>query len=260
MAVGKLGWIRDLPDFRDLPYSEAPKHLLGLAPSHTLKPLCPPIVDQGQMNSCVANAMAFQLEFIQKKGLLDHTKQPEVFKSVFDPISRLFIYYNCRAIDGDVNQDQGTQIRSGVLAVVRQGICEETLWPYVQQNLYPKPSTASYSQASSHKIKAGYKIDHTSLMDQKICLSNGYPYLIGISVYSSFENVGSDGIIPMPKASEQLLGGHCLCVVGYDDSTRRFTIANSWGSSWGDKGYCYIPYSYLINPGLASDFWTVREQ
>ncbi len=64
--------------------------------------------------------------------------------------------------------------------------------------------------------------------------------------------------MPLPQPQEAMLGGHAIAIVGYDDSKQMFTFQNSWGSSWGDKGFGYLPYSYLTNPQLSSDFWTVR--
>ena len=53
---------------------------------------------------------------------------------------------------------------------------------------------------------------------------------------------------------EKLQGGHCIVIVGYDDAKSLFLCANSWGTGWGDKGFCYIPYAYLTNSSLARDF------
>ena len=80
------------------------------------------------------------------------------------------------------------------------------------------------------------------------------------AVYQSFESetVAKTGVVPMPSSHEQVLGGHCVVAVGYDDGKRQFTIRNSWGTGWGLNGYCLMPYEYLINPRLASDFWTIR--
>ncbi len=99
-----------------------------------------------------------------------------------------------------------------------------------------------------------------TLNELKGCLADGYPFVFGISVYDSFESdeVAKTGIVPIPSPTEQMLGGHCIVAVGYDDATQRFTIRNSWGTEWGDYGHCYLPYEYLTNGNLASDFWTLR--
>ena len=92
------------------------------------------------------------------------------------------------------------------------------------------------------------------------CLASGFPIIIGISVYESFESaaVAQTGIVPMPSTSEKCLGGHALLCVGYDQTKKTFLIRNSWGTDWGMAGYCEIPYDYILNPDLADDFWVLQ--
>lgn len=94
----------------------------------------------------------------------------------------------------------------------------------------------------------------------KGCLASGYPFVFGFSVYESFESqaVAQTGIVPMPSPNEQLLGGHAVLAVGYDDEQGRFIVRNSWGKDWGMEGYFTIKYDYLLNDNLADDFWTIR--
>ena len=70
--------------------------------------------------------------------------------------------------------------------------------------------------------------------------------------------VAASGFAPMPGPNEQFLGGHAVMLVGYDDSQTAFIVRNSWGSSWGQAGYFTLPYEYVCDPNLASDFWTVK--
>src|SRR5215472_1794822 len=99
------GWVRDLPDHRDLMFSAA---LTALPPKADVRTLINAtkwaVYDQGQLGSCTANAIAGALEF-------DEIKEGK--PSPFVP-SRLFIYYNERALEGTVNSDSGAQIRDGV--------------------------------------------------------------------------------------------------------------------------------------------------
>jgi C1A family cysteine protease len=94
----------------------------------------------------------------------------------------------------------------------------------------------------------------------KGCLADGFPFVLGFSVYSSFESdeVAKTGIVPLPQPNEEQCGGHAVLCVGYNDATQNFLVRNSWGSSWGQGGHFWINYSYLTNPNLASDFWTLR--
>lgn len=125
-------------------------------------------------------------------------------------------------------------------------------------NFTKKPSDASYNEAKSHLSKTYERL--TTIDQFKNCLASGYPFVYGFTVYESFESdqVAKTGIVAMPKKSEQVLGGHAVLAVGYDDATKRFTTQNSWGPSWGQKGFFTIPYDYLANRNLSDDFWVIK--
>jgi C1A family cysteine protease len=59
--------------------------------------------------------------------------------------------------------------------------------------------------------------------------------------------------------NERQLGGHAVMAVGYDDENQWLIVMNSWGASWGDKGFFYLPYEYITNNNLSDDFWTIRQ-
>ena len=244
------GWTPDLPDRRDKMYS-APMRVLGaLPPSVDLRGGCPPVVDQGELGSCTANAIAGALEFNQMK---------EKLADVFAP-SRLFIYYNERVIEHTVNEDSGAMIRDGIKSVSKDGAPHEKLWPYNIAKFKAKPTAAAYKDAAKHKAILYQRLTQT--LDQlKGCLAAGFPFVFGFSVYESFETqaVAKNGRVPMPKAKEKQLGGHAVLAVGYDDASKRFIVRNSWGTGWGLAGYFTIPYAYLTDGNLADDFWTIKQ-
>ncbi len=66
------------------------------------------------------------------------------------------------------------------------------------------------------------------------------------------------GNMPMPKSGENPIGGHAVLAVGYDNEDRVFIVRNSWGEGWGDAGYFYMPYAYLLDDNLSDDLWTIR--
>ena len=68
----------------------------------------------------------------------------------------------------------------------------------------------------------------------------------------------SPGVLSMPGTDEDVIGGHAVLAVGYDDSSQTFLVRNSWGTTWGQAGYFTMPYAYLTTRGLSSDFWTIR--
>jgi len=242
------GWKPDLPDFRDLTYAASATTLASLPPLVDLRAKCPPVYDQGQLGSCTGNAIAGGFEF-------ELMKQNTV---VFAP-SRLFIYYNERVIEGTVATDSGAQVRDGLKTVHKQGVCPETLWPYNITEFAIKPYQSCYTDALTHLATSYHKVAQ-NLNQMKSSLADGYPFVIGFTAYASFESaqVAQTGIVNLPQPGESVVGGHAVLVVGYDDSQSRFIVRNSWGASWGIQGYFTMPYDYLLNPQLSSDFWTIR--
>ncbi len=249
--IKRFGWKPDLPDRRDQLYA-APPRVAPLPATVDLRAQCPATVyDQGQLGSCTANAIAAAIEFdILKQKLAD-----------FMP-SRLFIYYNERVIEGTVSTDSGAQIRDGVKSVNKLGVCTEVVWPYSDQDPGPfqqDPPAAAFDQALTHTISS-YKRVPQSLQGMKSCLADGYPFVFGFTVYESFESpaVAQTGVAPMPAPGENVVGGHAVLAVGYDDAASTFLVRNSWGPGWGMGGYFTIPYAYLTDSNLADDIWTLR--
>jgi C1A family cysteine protease len=243
------GWTPDIPDGRDLLYAAPAAPLAELPPRVDLRSQCPPVYNQGKLGSCTANAIAAALEF-------DQIRQKA--KDVFTP-SRLFIYYNERAIEGTVASDSGAQIRDGVKSVHQLGACNERAWPYAIAKFSEKPPRPCYTEAKRYQSIQYMRVT-PALSQLKGCLAEGFPFVFGFSVYASFESakVSRDGHAPMPVAGEQLLGGHAVLGVGYDEQREWFVCRNSWGPKWGMGGYFTLPYPYLVQPTLSSDFWTIR--
>ena len=212
------------------------------------------IYDQGNLGSCTANAFC-QSHFIQQ--------QLKNLSIKFVP-SRLYIYYHERLLEGNVNQDAGADVLDGENFAKTHGICSESLYPYNVNNYKMKPPPISELDASHHRITS-YRILN-NINDIKQSINNNIPVCIAIAVYDSFETiiVANTGIVPLPDThKEKLLGGHEMCLVGYDDNKHLFLVCNSWGNQWwaqvptktgNQKGFCWIPYDYLNNPNLAFEF------
>lgn len=240
-----FGWIPDLPDQRDYPFNLS---LLTVPTVVDLRPNCSPVYDQGQLGSCTAQAIAEAMWYDMKKE----------GKLLFNP-SRLFIYYNERVMENTVNTDSGASIRDGIKTVNKQGVCDEILWPYDISMYRVPPAKDCYVTALLDTALSYQRVARTMLQMQT-CLASGLPFVVGISVYASFESgtVAHTGLVPIPSKREQLLGGHAILIVGYDSAAGVFIFRNSWGATWGDKGYGYLPLSYLLDRTLSSDFWVIR--
>jgi C1A family cysteine protease len=246
--IARYGWIPDLPDQRDHMFA-APAAVTGPLPAATdLRAKCPPVYDQGQLGSCTANAIAAAIQF-------DRMKQ-KLAKLV---PSRLFIYYNEREMEGTIKSDSGAQIRDGIKSVTKQGVCPEPDWPYDIGKFAQKPPAKAYKDAASDRA-VSYQRLVQALSQMKGCLAAGYPFVFGFTVYESFESpaVARSGHASLPGSAEKVIGGHAVMGVGYSDARQWFLVRNSWGSSWGMKGYFTLPYAYINQAGLASDFWTIR--
>ena len=232
-------------DKRDYIYEP---HILEVPSKHFLSDVqmvsCP-ILDQGNLGSCVSNA-GYALFYILSKRKIS--------------LSRLQLYMTSRAIDkSSLVEDSGATIRGCMKAVSKYGLCNEKIWSYDILNfdkLAPSEAFRNLYKLTNF-IYTFIKKDIKSI---KQVLASGKPVLIGILIYSSFESTNANeyGVIPMPDINnETLLGGHAILLVGYDDKTKVFKFQNSWSTLWGDKGYGYIPYDYVLNNNLAFDLCTV---
>ena len=245
MIKRSYGWVPDVPDQRDYLYS-AIRPVVRLPKKVDLRQVCSEVERQGKLGSCTAQALAGNLEFLDKK--LDGR---------YEDVSRLFIYYNERVLMGAVDYDSGASLRDGIKTLKNDGICSEKSWPYVVKKFYHKPPLKCYAEAKKHRIKSYHRIG--SISEMLACLAEGFPFVFGFTVYESFDTarVEKTGVVNMPKKDEVTTGGHAVMAVGYDRAKKRFLVRNSWGRSWGMDGYFTMPDKYLET--LAGDFWTVRK-
>lgn len=243
-SVPKFHWVKDKPDNRDYLYKTTPVKTPNTV---DLRPWCTYIEDQGNLGSCTGQAIAGAIEYLNKKS------------GKINDISRLFIYYYERAILGTIGYDSGAYIRDGIKVVSKNGAPLEQYWPYVIRKFTTTPTNTAISDAAKRKVTLYERI--TNLQGCINALANGYPITVGFYVYSSFmsSSVRTTGIMPYPNtARERLLGGHAVLLVGYNNSTKRFIARNSWGTSWGDRGYFYMPYEVINNRAMSDDFWIIK--
>jgi C1A family cysteine protease len=275
-----MGWIHEYPDIRDYsPRHEKIAPLLKAIKIHKssgtniptevdLRQWCPPIEDQKDLGSCTANAGVGMIEYFEKRAFGKHVDA-----------SRLFLYKTTRNLLKKTG-DSGADLRTTMGAMVLFGAPPESYWPYTtkpgsaENGFDREPSAFCYSFSQAYKSIQYYKLDpleysKTQALDEiKNHLAAGLPSMFGFTVYSSIRNVGETGLIPFPGPKESVEGGHAIMAVGYDDklkiknvdgkteTTGALLIRNSWGTGWGEKGYGWLPYEYVLK-GLATDWWTL---
>lgn len=242
----RLGWKRDREDHRDFRFMASAEQPPAFLPEVDLRRYAPPIQDQGDLGSCVAHAITSALRWhVIRSGGRDY------------PLSRLALYYCGRYIEKTTEEDSGLEIRDGIKAAKDYGVPREDQWPYdVSKFKLPPPKKALdegclWSGLTYERVK-------TKAAWIKAALSSGFPVVFGVTLYESFENVKSDGLVKFPDPEKEAeLGGHCMLLVGYKDG--RFIVKNSWGASWGDAGYCYVPENYVSSVALgAGDYWVIK--
>ena len=282
-----MGWFPDYPDYRDFNREQdivAPKlKVLGqkdsikamltkvgvgsprkaAQTSIDLRQWCSPIENQGKLGSCTAHAGVGMVEYFEKKA----------FGKYIDA-SRLFLYKITRNLlhwEGD----RGAFLRTTMQALVLFGIPPEEYWPYHVTDIDKEPSAFAYAFAQSYQAITYYRLDpfvtpKDLVLDHiKTYLENGLPSMFGFTVYESISQADTTGMIPFPSAGEKVIGGHAVVAVGYDnnikikgntpaavETTGAVLIRNSWGTQWGDGGYGWLPYDYVLN-GLAIDWWSL---
>ncbi len=201
------------------------------------------IYDQGSLGSCTANALC-ELFIYEYKN----TKDP----------SRLFLYYNERAMEDSIPIDSGALLSDGVTSLIKDGVCDESKWPYDISKFAIKPPEICY-QTATKISNAKHIVQDLNIM--KNTLISGKPFCFGFMVYSQFESYQAykKGMITMPKKGDMQLGGHAVICVGFDEAKKVFICRNSWGVGWGDKGNFYMPYAYMLDRKLTTDLWIINK-
>jgi C1A family cysteine protease len=255
----KFGWKPQPDDSRDYGFERLVRakryQLADLPMVANNRYWCSSVEDQGDLGSCTANAWVGLLEYNENRFGRG--------ANFYQELSRLFVYYNERVLEGTIYEDSGAQLRTGAKVLATQGVCREKLWPYKIRTFTEKPSTECYADGLANVIRSYYALQ--TLTDMKTCIANQQCFVFGFLVYASFvsQEMADTGILQMPKSNEEVLGGHAVLAVGYNDYEKRFLVKNSWGRNWGLKknnaGYFTMPYEYITNWDLASDFWTVSK-
>jgi C1A family cysteine protease len=287
------GWMRDLPDYRDntpntstltkkqkergatqpvsailsklnLNDGKSRRKKTAAATKADLRAWCSPIEDQGQLGSCTAHAGVGLYEYYERRAFGKHVDA-----------SRLFLYKVTRNLLG-WEADDGAYLRTTMATMAMFGVPPEKYWPYLEHKFNEEPSAFLYSYAQNFQALLYYRLDGIEVTKPELLqkikdhLLNGLPLIFGFTCYSSLD-LADDGNIPFPDKNENVDGGHAVMTVGFDDkkkivnpgnnkveTTGALLIRNSWSTEWGDKGYGWLPYEYVLH-GIADDWWSMTK-
>ena len=231
MFTGRL----DPIDERDLAYEASGA---ALAVAVDLTPWASRVEDQGHLGSCTGQAVIGAYELMLRS------------RDVSLELSSLFVYYNARVIEGYTDEDVGAYVRSAIKALAQWGVCLEALWPYRIGEFNVPPPVKCYEDAAHRKIKNYRRL--STLLEIKDALSQGRPVVAGMQVYSQFTDIDTlHPVLRMPEADEEPLGGHAVCLVGYNQDS--FLVRNSFGADWANNGYFWMPFEYAERETM--DLW-----
>jgi C1A family cysteine protease len=239
------GWRPDTKDHRDY---ALPPAAPALPPAASLRSQCSPVVDQGGLGSCTANASCEAMSFLYRRALADPL------------FSRLFVYYYTRKLENTrPADDSGAQIRDVMKTLALYGAPLEATWPYAETMFSAEPSHDAFVEAAHHRLLFYYRCP--DLLTVKASIAQGFPVVIGFTVPANMDSpeCARTGVVKYPAPSENFVGGHAVLAVGYDNATELVCVQNSWGSGWGDAGFGYLPYRMFAD-GFVEDCWTLRRE
>ena len=247
-----MGWKRDYPSFKDYTIDTDDENTFQLSDRVDLRHYCSPVDNQGTTQSCTAHAAANLIEYWQNKT-----------QGKYINVSKLFIYKVARKLAG-IEGDMGGYLRTTAQALVLFGVPPEEYFPFDETKVEEEPGPFVYAIAQNYQSLVYYRLDKPFMSGKKLLqqiklqLSKEIPCMFGFSVWDSIQKTDSTGLIPFPEKNNFFCGGHAIIAVGYDNEKGALLIKNSWGDTWGNKGFGWLPYEYVIHD-LTADWWCITK-
>ncbi len=204
-------------------------------PLHDLRCLMPHVRDQEMRPTCVAFAVSAAHELSRAGG-----------GTVLEDLSEEALYWGCKQLDG--KPTPGTRFSSAGTALMKWGQPVEAAWPYDPKRDDSKPYPADSPAPGADWFHGALRAIPVTV--QSICaeLASNRAVAVSLRLTAGFHHT-TDGHIVVPGPGEQFLGRHAVLIVGSSgdglQQATEFVFRNSWGESWGDRGYGYLPVGYL---------------
>ncbi|MEB3293003.1 MAG: C1 family peptidase [Synechococcales bacterium] len=244
--------IRIAPLFDLLP-PESPDYFGESVPDQNL-------LQSGQ-NSCTAHAAIALMNYFYGKV----SQEPIQFSS-------RFLYRMTRQLarrNGKL-ADTGASLRDTMKAMQLFGVPPEEYWLWEETSPEEEPPPFCYAYAQKFQATHYFRLDRPEIKDVraemkpetllaqiKVVLAAKFPIMFGIKITAeTLGNVDSEGKIPYETFNNQSDVGHAMVAVGYDDSKNAIKVRNSWGAEWGDRGYGWLPYEYILQKQTTS-WWSM---
>lgn len=204
--------------------------------------LCPPIKNQGNEESCVGWGVGYAARSIMWRYTYggpiryDGTDY-NTNENVFSPE---YIYNQIKI--NPFACDKGSYIKNALSLIYNQGVCVWDDMPDITGICTIPPNDKQVLNASNYKIASWYTVP-IEVNTIKSALSMNKPVIVGGRLTPGFRKLGFNR--KLTAVTNVQPGGHCYCIVGYDDSLGSFQVYNSWGTSWGTYGYGWVSYDII---------------
>ncbi len=268
-----------LPKLVNLPQQYPPERVItSLFPAYRSL-----VLNQGNEGACTGFGLAAVINYLTFRDHVRHLLHDEklegeallaAIKAAFPQpkrhcVSPAMIYHLARIYDEWDGEDyEGSSCRGALKGWHKHGICRRQFWPAPTDTDFDpnrKPGTRGYfgppsdvwqEDAPERPLGAYYRIDVASLNDLQSAIHEVGAVYVSADVHDGWamekcENL-DQAIIPF-DSKVVAEGSHAFALVGY--TRQGFIVQNSWGDSWGVKGFGILTYADWLKHG--SDAWAV---